>query len=147
MIAPETIERIALVVERAGLSEQTISALRESFADLHFTHCMDEDIGIGVGSAEPVRVSRSSTFIWSTGVPTACVSPPMRRPPPAWSWRRSTRTTSPTPGRTTSLRGTPGRREPPQPFGTSLGISRGSNQECPRPPSPTARNARTGGTC
>ncbi len=57
MIAPALIERIALVVERAGLSEQTLGALRESFADLHFTYCMDDDIGEGVDSALPVRVS------------------------------------------------------------------------------------------
>jgi hypothetical protein len=57
MIAPEQIDRIALVVERAGLSQQTLSALRESFADLHFTYCMDEDIGDGIDAAAPVRVS------------------------------------------------------------------------------------------
>ena len=57
MIALERIDRIALVVERAGLSEQTLSALRESFGDLHFTYCMDEDIGEGVDAAEPVRIS------------------------------------------------------------------------------------------
>ena len=57
MIAQEQIDRVALVVERAGLSEQTLSALRESFRDLHFTCCMDEDIGEGVGAAQPVRVS------------------------------------------------------------------------------------------
>jgi hypothetical protein len=57
VIAPERIERIALIVERAGLSETTLSALRESFADLHFTYCMDEDIGAGIGTAAPVHDS------------------------------------------------------------------------------------------
>ncbi len=57
MIATETVDRIALVVQRAGLSEQTLSALRESFRGVHFTHCMDEDIGEGVGAADPVHVS------------------------------------------------------------------------------------------
>lgn len=57
MIAPETVDRIAQVVERAGLSEQTLSSLRESFRDLHFTHCMDDDIGEGIGTAGPIQVS------------------------------------------------------------------------------------------
>jgi hypothetical protein len=57
LIAPETVDRIALVVQRAGLSEQTLSALRESFADLHFTYCLDDDIGEGIGAAAPVRIS------------------------------------------------------------------------------------------
>jgi hypothetical protein len=57
MIAPATLDGIARVVERAGLSERTLSALRESFANLHFTYCMDDDIGVGVGAAMPVRES------------------------------------------------------------------------------------------
>jgi hypothetical protein len=57
LIAPEIVDRIALVVQRAGLSEQTLSALRESFRDLHFTYCMDEDIGEGIGAAAPVLVA------------------------------------------------------------------------------------------
>ena len=54
MIAPETVERIARVVERAGLCEQTLSALRESFEDIHFTYCMDDDVGVGFATPEPV---------------------------------------------------------------------------------------------
>jgi hypothetical protein len=56
VIAPEQIDRVALVVERAGLCEQTLAALRESFRDLHFTYCMDDDIGEGLDVAAPVRV-------------------------------------------------------------------------------------------
>ncbi len=51
MITPERIEQITRVVERAGLNEGTVSALRESFSELHFTYCMEEDIGSGT----PVR--------------------------------------------------------------------------------------------
>lgn len=45
MIAPERLEQIAEIVRRAGLNEQTLAALRETFADLHFTDCMDDDVG------------------------------------------------------------------------------------------------------
>ena len=55
MITPERIEQVTRVVERAGLNERTISALRESFGEIHFTYCMDEDIGCGPGASEPVR--------------------------------------------------------------------------------------------
>jgi hypothetical protein len=56
-ISPERIEQVALVLERAGLSEQTLAALRESFVGTHFTYCMDEDIGEGAGTPAPVRES------------------------------------------------------------------------------------------
>jgi hypothetical protein len=52
VIAPERIDLVARVVERAGLSDQTVSALRESFPECHFTYCLDDDIG---AEAEPVR--------------------------------------------------------------------------------------------
>jgi hypothetical protein len=51
MIAPERLDQISVIVERAGLSDQTLLALREAFQDMHLTYCMDEDIGIG----QPVR--------------------------------------------------------------------------------------------
>lgn len=57
MIEPLRIDQITQIVERAGLNEQTLAALRQSFADLHFTYCMDEDIGVGTASAHPVRES------------------------------------------------------------------------------------------
>jgi len=44
------LEQVARIVERAGLDEQTLGALREAFTDMHLTYCMDEDIGTG----EPV---------------------------------------------------------------------------------------------
>ena len=51
MISPERLDQVTAVVERAGLNDQTLSALREAFTDMHLTHCMDDDIGI----EEPVR--------------------------------------------------------------------------------------------
>lgn len=52
MIEPERLEQIARVVARAGLNDETVSALREVFAGMHFTHCDDDDIG---AAARPVR--------------------------------------------------------------------------------------------
>jgi hypothetical protein len=51
MITPERLDQVTVVVERAGLNDQTMSALRATFRDMHLTYCMDEDIGI----EEPVR--------------------------------------------------------------------------------------------
>ena len=51
MISPERLEQVTAVVERAGLNDQTLSALREAFTDMHLTYCMDDDMGI----EEPVR--------------------------------------------------------------------------------------------
>jgi hypothetical protein len=51
VIEPERIEQIVAVVTRAGLTPGTVSALREVFPELHFTHCLDDDIG----TVPPVR--------------------------------------------------------------------------------------------
>ena len=56
MIPEERLDQVRRIVERAGLQEQTVSALREAFTGLHFTYCMDEDIGV----EEPVL--RASGF-------------------------------------------------------------------------------------
>ena len=54
MISAERIDQVVRVVERAGLTEQTVGALREVFAPIHFTYCQDEDIGEGSGVSAPV---------------------------------------------------------------------------------------------
>jgi len=51
MISPQRLDQVTAVVERAGLNDQTLSALRGTFDDMHLTYCMDEDIGM----EEPVR--------------------------------------------------------------------------------------------
>ncbi len=53
MITPERIEQVMQVVARAGLNEQTLAALREVFAEHHFTSCRDDDIS----GARPVRTA------------------------------------------------------------------------------------------
>jgi hypothetical protein len=47
MIPEERLDQITEVVRRAGLNEATLAALREAFADLHFTYCSDDDISVG----------------------------------------------------------------------------------------------------
>lgn len=45
MLARETLAGIAAEVETVGLSEQTLVALRTSHPGIHFTYCMDDDVG------------------------------------------------------------------------------------------------------
>jgi len=44
-MTPKRVQQVTRVVERAGLNEQTLSALRQAFPEMHFTWCMDGDIG------------------------------------------------------------------------------------------------------
>lgn len=45
MISAEDITTIAGEVEKLGLSEQSLAELRASHPNVHFTYCMDDDIG------------------------------------------------------------------------------------------------------
>lgn len=46
MIAEQQVQQIATQVGRqAILSDDTARMLREQFPDIHFTYCMDDDIG------------------------------------------------------------------------------------------------------
>ena len=57
MINSEGLDQVVRIVERAGLNEQTVAALREVFAPIHFTYCQDDDIGEGIGVSTPVRTT------------------------------------------------------------------------------------------
>ena len=57
MISGERFDQVVQIVERAGLNDQTIAALREAFTPIHFTYCLDDDIGTGIGVPEPVRTT------------------------------------------------------------------------------------------
>jgi hypothetical protein len=46
MINAETIAAIAAQLEGLGLSGQSIAGLRASYPKIHFTHCMDDDVGV-----------------------------------------------------------------------------------------------------
>lgn len=52
MIAPETLETVAARVSSGEVNEQSLSLLREAFPDIHFTWCMDDDIGMEKSAAE-----------------------------------------------------------------------------------------------
>lgn len=45
MIAAETVAGIAAELENIGLSEQALAVLRSSHPDIHFTYCIDDDVG------------------------------------------------------------------------------------------------------
>lgn len=51
MIPVERLDRIAELLQEAGLNDRTVADLRSAFADLHFTRCCDDD----VVCAEPFR--------------------------------------------------------------------------------------------
>ena len=51
MIPPERLDQLVRIVERAGLNNQTVGALREALTDMHLTYFMDDDVGV----REPVR--------------------------------------------------------------------------------------------
>lgn len=44
MISEERLDQICIIVARAGLSAQTLTALREALPEIHFTQCLDDDI-------------------------------------------------------------------------------------------------------
>lgn len=51
MIDPVHIEQVAEIVRRAGLNDTTLNALREHFTDLHFSRCLEDELG----AVEPFR--------------------------------------------------------------------------------------------
>lgn len=44
MIAGQWIEQISAVIQQKGLDEAVVADLRERYAEIHFTYCMDDDI-------------------------------------------------------------------------------------------------------
>ena len=53
MITQQQLERIALHARANPVSQRVVDQLRSSFSGIHFTYCMDDDIGVG----EPVRAA------------------------------------------------------------------------------------------
>ena len=47
MISEEHTQRIAEDVITKGLDYDTVATLRQSYPDIHFTYCMDDDISNG----------------------------------------------------------------------------------------------------
>jgi hypothetical protein len=52
MITEQFLDQVTTIITRAGLSADSVAALRDAFPDLHFTYCLDDDIGAGI---EPFR--------------------------------------------------------------------------------------------
>jgi hypothetical protein len=51
-ISDALLDQIATIVTRAGVSTESTAALRDAFPDIHFTYCLDDDIGVGI---DPIR--------------------------------------------------------------------------------------------
>jgi len=47
-ITDALLDQIATIITRAGVSMESTAALRDAFPDIHFTHCLDDDIGAGI---------------------------------------------------------------------------------------------------
>ncbi|MBK1720816.1 DUF6129 family protein [Thiocystis violacea] len=45
MIEERRVQQVAEIVRRAGLNDQTLAALRESLSGLHFTRCLEDEVG------------------------------------------------------------------------------------------------------
>jgi hypothetical protein len=48
MISHQLIDQVIAIITRAGASTESVAALREAFPDLHFTYCLDDEIGAGI---------------------------------------------------------------------------------------------------
>jgi len=47
-ITDALLDQIATIITRAGVSTESTAALRDAFRDIHFTYCLDDDIGAGI---------------------------------------------------------------------------------------------------
>jgi len=45
MLAPDTLSAIVASIESSGLTEATVGQLRERNPGVHFTFCLDDDVG------------------------------------------------------------------------------------------------------
>ncbi|MBK1649070.1 DUF6129 family protein [Rhabdochromatium marinum] len=69
MIPVERIDQIVTIVERAGLNPQTLGALRDALPELHFTQCLDDE----VGSQPPVRTAQGFNLYLVEGSSGHCL--------------------------------------------------------------------------
>ena len=53
-ITAERLDQVVAILARAGISHETIGALRQALAPIHFTWCQDDDLGDGATTA-PAR--------------------------------------------------------------------------------------------
>lgn len=70
MLTDEFLDQITTIVTRAGLTPDSVAALRQAFPDVHFTHCLDDDIGAGI---DPYREADGFNLYLITGA-EHCIS-------------------------------------------------------------------------
>ena len=70
MIDAQTIEAIKAEVERHGAEEETVRKLRKDWQGIHFTYCMDDD----VGALEPFQEAKGFNIYLVTGGNDHCLS-------------------------------------------------------------------------
>ncbi len=63
MIDTETIAAVKATVEREGAEETTVGTLRKSWPGIHFTYCMDDDIG----ALDPYQEAKGFNIYLVTG--------------------------------------------------------------------------------
>lgn len=70
MITDAFLDQVTTIITRAGLTADSVAALREAFPDVHFTQCLDDDIGVGI---DPCREADGFNLYLITGV-EHCIS-------------------------------------------------------------------------
>ncbi|WP_295889120.1 DUF6129 family protein [uncultured Thiohalocapsa sp.] len=70
MLTDEFLDQVTTIVTRAGLTADSVAALRQAFPDVHFTHCLDDDIGAGI---DPYREADGFNLYLITGA-EHCIS-------------------------------------------------------------------------
>ncbi|MGD2019908.1 MAG: DUF6129 family protein [Thiohalocapsa sp.] len=70
MLTDEFLDQVTTIVTRAGLTPDSVAALRQAFPDVHFTHCLDDDIGAGI---DPYREADGFNLYLITGA-EHCIS-------------------------------------------------------------------------
>jgi len=63
MIDAQTIAAVKAEVESRGAGEETVKELRQNWQGIHFTYCMDDDIG----ALEPFQEARGFNIYLITG--------------------------------------------------------------------------------
>jgi hypothetical protein len=70
MLTDEFLDQVTTIVTRAGLTPDSVAALRQAFPNVHFTHCLDDDIGAGI---DPYREADGFNLYLITGA-EHCIS-------------------------------------------------------------------------
>ncbi|WP_462331110.1 DUF6129 family protein, partial [Thiohalocapsa halophila] len=70
MITDDFLDQVTTIITRAGLTADSVAALRDAFPDVHFTHCLDDDIGAGI---DPYREADGFNLYLITGA-EHCIS-------------------------------------------------------------------------